>query len=88
MGFVSWGGTKGTYIVPCEYLHQACGVSSRSAFRRFSIKHLATLLLILGSSDPEEEEVVVVVAAVRVHKTFVQLCVGDLMYLVKLAVAG
>jgi hypothetical protein len=49
-------------------------------------------LLILGSSDPEEEEevvvVVVVVAAVRVHKTFVQLCVGDLMYLVKLAVAG
>jgi hypothetical protein len=48
-------------------------------------------LLILGSSDPEEEEeevVVIVVAAVLVHKTFVQLCVGDLMYLVKLAVAG
>jgi hypothetical protein len=35
----------------------------------------------------EEEVVVVVVAAVRVHMTFVQLCVGDLMYLVKLAVA-
>jgi len=46
-------------------------------------------LLILGSSDPEEEVVVVVVvAAVRVHMIFVQQCVGDLMYLVKLAVAG
>jgi hypothetical protein len=44
-------------------------------------------LLILGSSDPEEE-VVVVAAAVRIQKTFVQLCVGDLMYLVKLVVAG
>jgi hypothetical protein len=47
-------------------------------------------LLILVSSDPEEVVVVVVVvvAAVRVHMIFVQLCVGDLMYLVKLAVAG
>jgi hypothetical protein len=49
-------------------------------------------VLILGSSDPEEEVVVVVVvvvvAAVRVHMIFVQQCVSDLMYLVKLAVAG